>query len=156
VRAATGAAGLAHAPGSLRAHGARRTVLVGGSRLRVLRLRPEGAAAVARWWAGERVGDGTAERRLARRLLDAGLAHPDPPAVADRRDVTVVIPVRDRPGQLQRCLAAVALRCSVVVVETDPRTAMPSGTWPGAPGRRSSGSSRGAGRRRRGMRDCAR
>jgi mycofactocin system glycosyltransferase len=42
---------------------------------------------------------------LAGRLLDAGLAHPDLPAVgAD--DVTVVIPVRDRQAALDRLLAA--------------------------------------------------
>ena len=59
-------------------------------------------------------------RALARRLLDAGLAHPDVqhedvPVASDvraardvsaARDVTVVIPVRDRARQLARCLAA--------------------------------------------------
>ncbi len=64
-------------------------------------------------------------RQLARRLTDAGLAHPVPPdaaglgepATADRtarrcRDVTVIIPVRDRAGDAgplpPRCRAAVS------------------------------------------------
>ena len=47
---------------------------------------------------------------LARRLLDAGVAHPvagghpSPP----EHEVTAVIPVRDRPGELRRLLAALA------------------------------------------------
>jgi len=42
---------------------------------------------------------------LARRLLDAGAAHPAPdPHPAD--DVTVVVPVKDRTARLEVCLAA--------------------------------------------------
>jgi mycofactocin system glycosyltransferase len=129
------------------------TVLVGGSPVRVLRLTPAGAQQVAGWLAGAPVPDTVAARTLARRLLDAGIAHPDfaPPGeradartpapaspasstkMRDRkppymgvfyprslswrrgaastptlgpRDVTVVIPVRDRHAELARCLAA--------------------------------------------------
>ena len=53
------------------------TVLVGGSPVRVLRLTPAGARAVAGWFSGVPVADSAAARTLARRLLDAGIAHPD-------------------------------------------------------------------------------
>jgi mycofactocin glycosyltransferase len=77
--------------------------------VRVLRLTPAGARQVGAWLAGTPVPDNVAARKLARRLLDAGIAHPDfgrPPADAPRPgDVTVVIPVRDRHAELARCLA---------------------------------------------------
>jgi GT2 family glycosyltransferase len=62
-------------------------VLVGGSPVRVLRLTPAGARQVASWFAGEPVPSGANARGLARRLLDAGIAHPDfgRPGVADAR-----------------------------------------------------------------------
>ena len=53
------------------------SVLVGGSPVRVLRLTPAGARQVASWFAGAPVPAATAARTLARRLLDAGIAHPD-------------------------------------------------------------------------------
>ena len=120
------------------------SVLVGGSPVRVLRLTPAGARQVAEWLAGAPVPENIAARKLARRLLDAGIAHPvfNPaprpaatptlratptarpatpaprpaapalpatpaprPATPTPRDVTVVIPVRDRHGELARCLA---------------------------------------------------
>jgi len=62
------------------------TVLVGGSPLRLLRLSPAGARRVAAWWQGEPVGEALAERRLARRLLDAGLAHPQASVTAGERE----------------------------------------------------------------------
>jgi mycofactocin glycosyltransferase len=93
------------------------TVVFGGSPFRVLRLSPAGARTVKAWWGGASVGDGLAERELARRLLDAGLAHPDPPVDADAADVTVVVPVRDRPVELARCLAGIDRHCPVVVVD---------------------------------------
>jgi mycofactocin system glycosyltransferase len=92
-------------------------VLVGGSPLRVLRLSRRGAETVAAWWAGAPVGASTAERALARRLLDAGIAHPDPPRAASPAEVTVVVPVRDRVAELRRCLGALDPRCRVVVVD---------------------------------------
>jgi mycofactocin system glycosyltransferase len=77
-------------------------VLVGGSPLRLLRL-----AARARELLRSPslvVRDATSAT-LAARLLDAGLAHPDlPTSAAD--DVTVVVPVRDRPAALDRLLGA--------------------------------------------------
>jgi mycofactocin glycosyltransferase len=96
-------------------------VLVGGSPVRVLRLTPAGARQVRGWFSGAPVPGGEASRALARRLLDAGLAHPDvKPQPSSRTDpsdssavnaplgrptVTVVIPVRDRHAELARCLA---------------------------------------------------
>ncbi|HEY1919762.1 MAG TPA: mycofactocin biosynthesis glycosyltransferase MftF [Streptosporangiaceae bacterium] len=87
-------------------------VLLGGSPYRVIRLAPAGARLVAGWWRGEPVPDAPGARALARRLLTVGMAHPDvaaPPADSARApgpdDVTVVIPVRDRPVELARCLA---------------------------------------------------
>jgi len=82
-------------------------VLVGGSPVRVLRLTPAGARQVAAWFAGAPVAAGAGGRSLARRLLDAGIAHPrlcpdDAPGVGD---VTVVIPVRNRHAELDRCLS---------------------------------------------------
>lgn len=100
------------------------TVLVGGSPVRVLRLTPPGARLAAGWLSGTPVPNTIAARTLARRLLDAGIAHPDTgvrpgtgmhPGTGPRdpeephrpapRDVTVVIPVRDRHAELARCLA---------------------------------------------------
>ena len=118
------------------------SVLVGGSPVRVLRLTPAGARQVAGWLTGAPVTDNVAARKLARRLLDAGIAHPvfaptgaaDPasvtPASASARaatpasetaltpgDVTVVIPVRDRHAELGRCLAG--LRKAAVALGDD-------------------------------------
>ena len=52
------------------------SVLVGGSPVRVLRLTPAGGRQVADWLAGTPLPSGAAARKLARRLLDAGIAHP--------------------------------------------------------------------------------
>jgi mycofactocin system glycosyltransferase len=97
------------------------SVLAGGSPLRVLRLTPRGARQVAAWLTGSPVPDSVAARALARRLLDAGIAHPDPggralpgPGLAD---VTVVIPVRDRHAELARCLAGLRGMPRVIVVD---------------------------------------
>ncbi|HEY6275992.1 MAG TPA: mycofactocin biosynthesis glycosyltransferase MftF [Streptosporangiaceae bacterium] len=87
------------------------TVLVGGSPLRLLRVGPRAAALAGRWWQGEPVPARPAAQALARRLLDAGLAHPVPaglpvPGGGPGPDqVTVVIPVHGRPAELARCLA---------------------------------------------------
>jgi mycofactocin system glycosyltransferase len=96
------------------------SVLVGGSPVRVLRLTPAGARQVTSWFAGAPVLGGAGARSLARRLLDAGIAHPDFagglqfPSAAD---VTVVIPVRDRHAELARCLAGLRDLAHVIVVD---------------------------------------
>ncbi len=87
------------------------TVLVGGAPLRLLRLTAAGARLVDRFEAGEPVPRGGAARRLARRLLDAGIAHPRLDAVSPTygpADVAVVIPVRDRPDGLARTLSGLS------------------------------------------------
>ncbi len=78
--------------------------LLGGDPLRVLRLSEPGAA------SAEYLLDGgpprtSGESALAERLIDAGIAHPRPVPGAVS-DVTVIIPVQDRPGELDRCLTA--------------------------------------------------
>jgi mycofactocin glycosyltransferase len=94
------------------------TVLTGGSPVRVLRLTPSGARHVAGWWSGTPVPDSPKARALARRLLDAGIAHPVPGGAPwGPADVTVVIPVRDRQAELSRCLAGLAAMPRVVVVD---------------------------------------
>lgn len=86
---------------------------MGGSPVRVVRMTRRAISMLR---------DGTLEvrdpatERLARKLLDGNLA--DPVFSRDRvvpADITVVVPVRDRPDQLRRCLAALSpLRILVV------------------------------------------
>jgi mycofactocin system glycosyltransferase len=89
--------------------------LVGGSPRRVLRLSAPGAGALTELLAGP-VRTRSAGL-LGRRLLDAGLAHPRPAALTKRPDVTLIIPVRDRPEMLARCLDALAPSHPVLVVD---------------------------------------
>jgi mycofactocin system glycosyltransferase len=111
-------------------------VLVGGRPLRAMRLSPAGLAALEALRAPGRDAS-PAARQLARRLTDAGLAHPRPARTSEHRgaqrphdrpigmgrsdecvsDVTVVVPVRDRPHELDRCLAALQPGPSVIVVD---------------------------------------
>ena len=90
-------------------------ILFGGAPARVLRLSHAGRLALAELRAGPVRSD--AAGRLARRLTDAGLAHPRPPELRSRPDVTVLIPVRDRADLLTRCLAALGRSYPVVVVD---------------------------------------
>src|SRR6185437_5105218 len=94
-------------------------VLLGGSPLRVLRLSARATTLVSGWLGGQPVTDNVAERTLARRLLDAGLAHPDPPARGREtiHEVTVVVPVYADPDRLRACLAPLAGGPSVIVVD---------------------------------------
>ena len=117
---------VALAPGvRLRSNG---RVLIGrGSAARIILLTDDGARVVDAWRAGAPVGAGAARGRLARRLLDAGILSPDPRPAASTAELTVVVPVRDRPAQLARCLDAVRAACPespVIVVDdgsVDPR-----------------------------------
>jgi mycofactocin glycosyltransferase len=90
-------------------------ILFGGSPARVLRLSGAGRTALAELRAGP-VRSGAAGR-LARKLTDTGLAHPRPPELPARPDVTVLIPVRDRAVLLGRCLSALGDNYPVVVVD---------------------------------------
>jgi mycofactocin system glycosyltransferase len=87
----------------------------GGSPARVLRLTAAGRKA----WRTLENGpvDSLATGALARRFVDAGLAHPVPPDLPGEPDVTVVIPVYDRAAALARCLAALDGRHPVLVVD---------------------------------------
>ncbi|MGY1798033.1 mycofactocin biosynthesis glycosyltransferase MftF [Blastococcus sp. SYSU D00868] len=80
------------------------TALLGGSPLRLLRLRPR---AVDLLRTGRLGVTGAASAALADRLLDTGIAHPDLGALPDPGTaVTVVVPVRDRTDGVARLLAA--------------------------------------------------
>lgn len=93
--------------------------LLGGHPPRLVRLSAAGAQALRRWEDGA-APSGDGERALARRLLAAGLAHPLPPAGAIGREaITIVVPVRDRPAQLARCLAALDAGGARVLVVDD-------------------------------------
>ena len=86
------------------------TTLLGGSPLRLVRLQPRARDLLH----GDRlvVRDATTAT-LAARLLDAGLAHPEPDGVP-AGELTVVVPVKDRPAELDRLLTA---------LRADPQTA---------------------------------
>jgi mycofactocin system glycosyltransferase len=92
------------------------TVLLGGSPLRLFRISSRARDLVQRWRSGAPVGTSRAAQLLARRLVSAGAFAPRPGATAfGSGDVTVVVPVRDRPAQLERLLGALGgLACVVV------------------------------------------
>jgi mycofactocin glycosyltransferase len=92
--------------------------LFGGSPARVMRLTPAGQAALDELRGGPVRSGATA--LLARRLTDAGMAHPVPVVHKEDQaplDVTVIVPVRDRAQMLERCLAAAGNQYPVVVVD---------------------------------------
>jgi mycofactocin system glycosyltransferase len=87
--------------------------MVGGSPLRAFRISRRAQA----YLEDDRVVvTDRASAELAARLLDGNLADPEPRGLqVDAGELTVVIPVRDRPEQLDRCLAALtSLSCLVV------------------------------------------
>jgi mycofactocin glycosyltransferase len=91
-------------------------VLMGGSPMGLFRLSRRAQDLTAAWKAGTVVGSRRAEQLLARRLVSSGAFVPRPgPGSFTGEDVTVVIPVRDRPEQLRRLLARLdGLFCIVV------------------------------------------
>jgi hypothetical protein len=89
-------------------------LLVGGSPVTAMRLAPRAASRLR----GDRVTVSDAlSAELADRLIATNLAHPDVTTTTPvgLHDVTVVVPVRDRPAQLERCLAALAPLTVIVV-----------------------------------------
>lgn len=90
-------------------------VWLGGQPLRVLRITVSGRPA----WDELRAGPVTTLTGgvLARRLIDAGLAHPVPPTPAGPAEVTVVVPVRDRAAAIDSCLTALGRSYPVIVVD---------------------------------------
>lgn len=89
-------------------------MLLGGAPLRLLRLSPTAAALLA--GTSTLQVENAVTAALARRLLDAGVAHPRPAATRSRVDVTVVVPVRDRPEGLGRLLCAVRRTAGAVPI----------------------------------------
>src|SRR6185437_6795093 len=91
-------------------------VVLGGSPARLFRISARAQRLVERWRIGHPVGDQHGARLLARRLVSSGAYLPRPTTSGlGPDDVTVVIPVRDRPAQLDRLLHAVSgLACVVV------------------------------------------
>ena len=89
--------------------------LFGGAPGRVLRLSATGLRALRE--LGEGPVATPAGGKLARRLIDAGLAHPRHAPRATPPSVTVVVPVRDRPLELERCLRSLGQSHPVVVVD---------------------------------------
>jgi mycofactocin glycosyltransferase len=106
--------GLTADPGTAMLDGGR--VVMGGSPLRLLRVSSRASAVIGRWQGGAPVGDRKGQSVLARRLVSAGVFLPRPGhPVLGPDDVTTVIPVRDRPEQLQRLLSTLdTTRCVVV------------------------------------------
>ncbi|MCC6433915.1 MAG: mycofactocin biosynthesis glycosyltransferase MftF [Acidimicrobiales bacterium] len=106
-------------------------VLLGGSPLRILRLKEAGAAVVGRWVAGEPIGGSRGRAQLARRLLDAGFVHPVPSPVAlDPATITVVVPVCDDLEALAATMASLRVddgHCAPAVVVVDDGSAIPIG-----------------------------
>jgi mycofactocin system glycosyltransferase len=96
-------------------------VLIGGSPLRILRLTAAGGAVVAALAAGEAVGESSARQRLARRLLDTGVAHPRPSSSPfSIEDLTIVVPTHGGPPELERTLRALrtdAPEVRIIVVD---------------------------------------
>ncbi|HTF07841.1 MAG TPA: mycofactocin biosynthesis glycosyltransferase MftF [Asanoa sp.] len=80
-------------------------VLLGGAPFQIVRLSLAHLSLVESWQAGSLVDDDGGA--LARALVAAGLAQPVPPSAAVRPSVSVVVPVKDRPGPLARLLRAI-------------------------------------------------
>ena len=94
-------------------------MVLGGSPVSLFRVSARAAASTERWRLGRPVGGPAGARLLARRLGPTARAATD-----DRKlrtdDVTVVIPVRGRPAQLDRLLHAVSGLACVVVDDASP------------------------------------
>ncbi len=95
------------------------TTLAGGSPWRVMQLTQAGLRVLEQLEHGAVRSE--AALTLGRRLIDAGLAHPRPPRRESVTGVTIVVPVHDRPEELDRCLSALACEAPVVVVDDGSR-----------------------------------
>ena len=83
------------------------TLVWGGTPWRLLRLTEVGAESLESLASGEPVAD-VREGVLARRLVDAGLAHPRHRGPLSPNDLDVVVPVHDDADRLVACLAALS------------------------------------------------
>lgn len=99
--------------GSVRRYGGGR-VLAGGSPYRVIRLSHAGVQALDALQTGRPAS--LAARQLAGRLVEGGLASPSPDPALRCPSATVVIPVRDRPSELDHCLQSLG-KAEVLVVD---------------------------------------
>jgi mycofactocin glycosyltransferase len=99
--------------------------LLGGSPLRLLKLSPAARQVVATNDWSSRTGEA-----LRSRLIAAGLAQPTPAAGAgpDLDQVSVVIPVRDRPEALRRLVAGLDPALEVIVVDDGSAPPLPHAT----------------------------
>jgi mycofactocin glycosyltransferase len=100
-------------------------LMLGGSPSRLLRLNPAAARLLR---PGRFTVTDHASAALARRLVDIGVAHPRP-AACPVRDVTIVIPVRDRAAELGRLLDRLRAdpdTAGLPVLVTDDRSADPA------------------------------
>jgi mycofactocin system glycosyltransferase len=90
-------------------------VMMGGNPLGLFRLSRRAQDLTAAWNAGAVVGTRRSDQLLARRLVSSGVFLPRPgPSSLTVDDVTVVVPVRDRPEQLRRLLTGLdGLSCIV-------------------------------------------
>ncbi len=91
-------------------------LFMGGNPIRLLRLTPRATRILGTWATGRPVGRNRAEGILARRLVSAEICqvHATTPTFS-ADDVTVIVPVRDRPNELRRVLASLGpLSCVVV------------------------------------------
>lgn len=93
-------------------------LLVGGTPLRIVRLSDAGAELLGGWLNGAPLSDVTLHRRLARRLLDAGILHPIVEQIDDP-EATVVIPAYNDAEGLARCLRSLqpGNESAVIVVD---------------------------------------
>jgi mycofactocin system glycosyltransferase len=89
--------------------------MMGGSPLGLFRLSRRAQDLTKSWSAGAAVGRRRSDQLLARRLVSSGAFLPRPgPGSFTGDDVTVVVPVRDRPEQLRRLLTSLdGLSCIV-------------------------------------------
>jgi mycofactocin system glycosyltransferase len=93
-------------------------VLVGGTPLKLIRLTPGGASIIDGIEAGQPVALGAKARTVIERFVDDGILHPHPgSSLFTAQDVTVVIPVRDRPDGLATTLGSIGPVKSVLVVD---------------------------------------
>lgn len=101
--------------------------LIGGAPLRVMRLSDAGLRLVNQWRAGADVVSGT---QLAKRLIAAGMAHPEfPRARLTPGDVTAVIPVRDHAEQVAKLVPLLTELAGTLVVDDGSREPVPGAAY---------------------------
>lgn len=103
-------------------------MLLGGHPFRVMTLSENGAATVRRWFAGgpgPPTAGGAEEARLARRLIDAGMAHPLPDP--SDRPCHVVIPFRGALADLASTIECIRVQTPASITVVDDGNHLPLG-----------------------------